>query len=98
MLFMTAVVCAGQFCQTLHATRLCVFACRMAQQALHNAQARLDQLQRQCDEAFKAYEANTSDKLTERYEELKLSLHKAEDVVSSLAEAHSAAHTGWQIC
>ena len=70
----------------------------MAQQALQGAQARLDQLQRQCDEAFRAYEANTSNNLKrERYEELKSSLHKAEDVMNNLAAAHGAANAGWQI-
>ena len=73
---------------------------RMAQQALQGAQARLDQLQRQYDEAFMAYEANPSNDLKkERYAELKLSLHKAEDVVNSLATAAgAAAASGWQIC
>ena len=65
---------------------------RMAYQALQGAQARLDQLQRQCDEAFMAYEANPSHALRkERYAELKASLHKAEDVVKSLATAAGAA-------
>ncbi|KAL3143544.1 hypothetical protein ABBQ38_002343 [Trebouxia sp. C0009 RCD-2024] len=64
---------------------------RMAQQALQGAQARLDQLQRQCDEAFVAYEANPSNDLKkERYTELKSSLHKAEDVVNSLATTAGA--------
>ena len=71
----------------------------MAQQALQGAQARLDQLQRQCDEAYMAYEANPSNDLKkERYTELKLSLHKAEDVVKSLATAAgAAAASGWQV-
>ena len=65
---------------------------RMAHQALQGAQARLDQLQRQCDEAFMADDANPSNDLKkERYEELKSSLHKAEDVVKSLATAAGAA-------
>ncbi len=64
----------------------------MAQQALHDAQARLDQLQKQYDEAYRAYEAeSTSDLKKERYEELKLSLHKAEDAVNSLAAAAAGA-------
>ena len=64
----------------------------MAHQALQGAQARLDQLQRQCDKAFTAYDANPSnDVKKERYEELKSSLHKAEDVVNSLATAVGAA-------
>ena len=63
----------------------------MAHQALQGAQARLDQLQRQYDEAFTAYEVNPSNDLKkERYKELKSSLHKAEDVVNSLAVAASA--------
>ena len=65
---------------------------RMVHQALQCAQARLDQLQRQCDEAFTAYYANPSNALKkERYEELKSSLHKADDVVNSLATAAGAA-------
>ena len=64
----------------------------MAHQALQGAQARLDLLQRQCDEAFTAYDANPfNDLKKERYEELKSSLHKAEDVVNSLATAAGAA-------
>ena len=64
---------------------------RMAHQALQGAQARLDQLQRQYDEAFTAYEVNPSNDLKkERYQELKSSLHKAEDVVNSLARAAGA--------
>ncbi len=64
----------------------------MAQQALHDAQARLDQLQKQYDEAFRALEANPfSDLKRERYEELKNSLHKAEDAVNSLAAAAAGA-------
>ncbi len=64
----------------------------MAQQALQGAQDRLDQLQKQYDEAFKAYEANpSSDLKKERYEELKVSLHKAEDAVNSLAAAAAGA-------
>lgn len=72
---------------------------RMAQQALHSAQARLDQLQRQCDEAFTAYEANPSNDLKkERYQELNSSLRKTEDVVKSLAMAAGSASTsGWQV-
>ena len=71
----------------------------MAQQALQGAQARLDQLQRQYDEAFVAYAANPSNDLKkERYTELKLSLHKAEDFVNSLATAAgAAAASGWQV-
>ena len=67
----------------------------MAEQPLQSAQARLDQLQRQYDEAFGAYEANTSINLKrERYEDLKLSLQKAEDVVNNLSAAYSAANAG----
>lgn len=62
----------------------------MAQQALHNAQARLDQLQKQRDAAFRAWRANpTSELEKECYEDLKISLHKAEDAVNSLAAAAS---------
>ncbi len=60
----------------------------MAQQALHDAQVRLDQLQKQRDEAFSAWRANPSSDLEkECYEDLKISLHKAEDAVNSLAAA-----------
>lgn len=71
----------------------------MAQQALHGgqAQARLDHLQQQYDEAFGAYAANPSNILQkERYHELKSLLHEAANVVSSLAKAHSTANAGWQ--
>ena len=62
----------------------------MAQQALHNAQARLDQLQKQRNEAFSAWRANPSSDLEkECYEDLKISLHKAEDAVNSLATTAS---------
>ncbi len=62
----------------------------MAQQALHDAQARLDQLQKQRDAAFRAWRANpTSELEKECYEDLKISLHKAEDAVNSLAAAAS---------
>ena len=46
-----------------------------------------------------AYEANpANDVKKERYTELKLSLHKAEDVVKSLATAAGvAAASGWQV-
>ena len=62
----------------------------MAQQALHDAQARLDQLQKQRGAAFRAWRANpTSELEKECYEDLKISLHKAEDAVNSLAAAAS---------
>jgi len=62
----------------------------MAQEALRDAQARLDQLQKQRDEAFSAWRANPSSDLEkECYEDLKISLHKAEDAVNSLAAAAS---------
>ncbi|DBA76280.1 TPA: hypothetical protein ACH3X1_009995 [Trebouxia sp. C0004] len=58
----------------------------MAQQALHDAQARLDQLQKQHNEAYSAWRANPSiDLEKECYKDLKISLHKAEDTVNSLA-------------
>lgn len=71
----------------------------MAHQTLQGAQARLEQLQRQCDEAFVAYEAHPYNDLKKaRYAELKSSLHKAEDVVQSLATAAGAASAaGWQV-
>ena len=66
---------------------------RMAHQALLCAQVRLDQLQRQCDAASMAYDAYSSNALKkERYEDLKASLHTAEDVVKSLAAAAGAAN------
>lgn len=62
----------------------------MTQQALHEAQARLDQLQKQYDAAYSALEAEpSSDLKKERYEDLKISLHKAEDTVISLAASTS---------
>ena len=62
----------------------------MTQQALHSAQARLDKLQTAYDEAFSALEANPSSGLKqERFEDLKTSLHKAEDSVNSLAKTAS---------
>jgi len=67
----------------------------MAQQALHDAQARLDQLQKQRDEAFSAWRANPSSDLEkECYEDLKISLHKAEDTVNSLAAAAASTSGG----
>ena len=53
-------------------------------------QAWLDRPQKQSDEAFSALKAEPSSGLArERYEELKDSLHKAEDAVCSLASAVS---------
>ena len=58
----------------------------MSQRALLNAQARLDQLQKQLNEAFDRLEADPTSHLKQaRYKDLKDSLHKAEDVVGSLA-------------
>ena len=55
----------------------------MTQQALHSAQVGLDKLQTAYDEAFSALEANPSSGLKrERFEDLKISLHKAEGSVS----------------
>ncbi|DBA82915.1 TPA: hypothetical protein ACH3X1_006705 [Trebouxia sp. C0004] len=60
----------------------------MTQQALHEAQARLDQLQKQYDAAYTALEAEpSSDLKKERYEDLKISLHTTKDIVNSLAAA-----------
>ena len=71
---------------------------RMAHQVLQDAQARVNQLQRQYDEAFVAYEANPSHDLKkERYQELKVSLHNAENVMESLAAAGAASASGWQV-
>ena len=68
----------------------------MMQQALHSAQARLDKLQTAYDEAFSGLEANPSSGLKrERFEELKISLHKAEDSVNSLAT--TASTSGWHL-
>ena len=73
-----------------------LYSCRMVQ-ALQAAQARLDQLQRQVDEAFRAYEASpSSDLKKDRYEPLILSLHKSEDVVNNLAATAWANVSGWQ--
>ena len=69
-------------------------------QALHTAQTRLDQLQKQRDEAYHAWRANPcSDLEKECYEDLKLSLHKAEDAVNNLAAATAGAVSlGEQFC
>ena len=70
----------------------------MTWQALHEAQARLDQLQKQLDEAFSAWMANpSSDLKKECYEELKISLYEAEDTVNSLAAA-AASMSGRRVC
>lgn len=70
---------------------------RMAHQALLRAQARLDQLQRECGDAFVAYEANPSNALKkERYTELKESLNKAEDVVQRLCTSSGGIITAFQ--
>ncbi len=62
----------------------------MAQQALHGAQARLDKLQKQYDEAYSAFEADPSNGLkSERYQKLDILLNKAQDAVNSLAAAAS---------
>lgn len=62
----------------------------MAQQALHDAQARLTQLQKQYDAAFCALEAEPySDLKLEHYQQMKISLNKTEDAVNSLAAALS---------
>jgi hypothetical protein len=71
----------------------------MAQEALHDAQARLDQLQKQRDEAFSAWRANPSSDLEkECYEDLKISLHKGEDAVNSLAAAAASTSGGRIYC
>ena len=60
------------------------------QQALHEAQARLDQLQKQYDAAYSALEAEpSSDLKKERYQKLDILLNKAKDVVNSLATTAS---------
>ena len=70
-----------------------------AQHSLHEAQARLDQLQKQRDEAFSAWRANPSSDLEkECYEDLKISLHKAEDTVNSLAAAVASTSGGRAFC
>ena len=62
----------------------------MAQEALRDAQARLDQLQKQYDAAFSALEAEpSSDLKVERYKKLDILLNKAQDAVNSLAAAAS---------
>ena len=62
----------------------------MAQQAQRDAQARLDQLQKQYDAAFSALEADPlSDLKKECYQKLDLLLNKAQDAVISLAAAAS---------
>ncbi len=64
----------------------------MAQQALQGAQDRLDQLQKQYDEAYRAYEVEpTSDVKKERYQKLDILLNKAQVAVTSLAAAAAGA-------
>lgn len=72
---------------------------RMMQQAVRSAQVRLEQLQKAYDEAFIAWETDPSSGLKrERYEELKVSLHKAEDAVNSLAAAAIASAECYLAC
>ena len=62
----------------------------MRQQGLHEAQARLDQLQMQYDAAYSALEAEPSrDMKKERYQKLDILLNKAQDAVNSLATTAS---------
>ncbi|KAL0017688.1 hypothetical protein WJX77_012705 [Trebouxia sp. C0004] len=67
----------------------------MMQQALHEAQARLYQLQKQYDAAYSALEAEpSSDLKKERYQKLDIVLKKAQDAVNSLATTvRNATHT-----
>ena len=68
----------------------------MTQQALHEAQARLDQLQKQYDAAYSALEAEpSSDLKKERYQKLDILLNKAQDAVNSLAT--TASTSGWHL-
>lgn len=68
----------------------------MTQQALHEAQARLDQLQKQYDAAYSALEAEpSSDMKEERYQKLDILLNKAQDTVNSLAT--TASTSGWHL-
>ncbi len=63
---------------------------RMAQQALHDAEARVDQLQQQRNEACDAWRANPSSDIEKACcESLDLSLHSAEEVLEKLAAAAS---------
>ena len=65
------------------------------QQALHEAQARLDQLQKQYDPAYSAVEAEAcSDLKKERYRDLNILLNKAQDVNSL---AITASTSGWHL-
>lgn len=72
-----------------------VFSRQDGFQALHEAQVRVDLLQEQRNEAFSALKANpTSDLEKADYEDLKASLHKAEDTMNSLAAAVAASTSG----
>ena len=68
----------------------------MTQQGLHEAQARLDQLQKQYDAAYDALEAEpSSDMKKERYQQLDVLLNKAQDAANILAA--TASTSGRQI-
>lgn len=72
--------------------------CRMAYQAVRDAQDMLDQLQTQWDEAFEAYAADPNNNLKkERYTDLTSSLRRLEAVLQSLAAALAAHASGWQL-
>ena len=65
-------------------------------QALEAAQTRVDMLQERKEAAFSAWRANPTDVFTtEYYQDLKESLHKAEDILRSLATA--AANTSGDV-
>lgn len=67
----------------------CCFG-RMMQQGLQEAQARLDQLQKQYDAAYSALEAEpSSDMKKQRYQKLDILLNKAQDAVNILAATAS---------
>ena len=59
-------------------------------QALHDAQHRVDQLQKQCKEALDAWRANPSSEIENKhYKGLNVSLHSAERILEKLTAAAS---------
>lgn len=69
------------------------FMCRMSH---HAAQDTVNELRRQCDEAFKAFDDKPSDSKKQYYDDLTLSLRKAEDYLKSLPVTGTPTATGQQ--
>ena len=62
----------------------------------HVAQASVNELRRQCNEAFKAFDDKPSDARKQYYDDLTLSLRKAEDYLKSLPVTGTPTATGQQ--